>query len=251
MKTSEPLLVGYLKEQLDTIHQQTKQSKENQNEDISLCIETVSGKIVNPDNPNVDSIDFLDIAWALSRQPRFAGHSITEIPYNVAQHSVYVSELTEKILNGDIKIDDAAVSFAAQRISDVSNEFIIKTIIKSLFHDGHEAYTSDIPSPIKRIPTLYETLKVIEQKLDEAIYAHLNLEPMHDEEKIIIKYCDKIAQSIEAYQYMPSRGKNWNLPKPSITMLQKFPAPLPPLESYQLFISRFSYLNKKINNNNK
>jgi 5'-deoxynucleotidase YfbR-like HD superfamily hydrolase len=38
-----------------------------------------------------------DIAWSLSRQPRFAGHTITRLPYNVAHHSVFVSEIVQSL----------------------------------------------------------------------------------------------------------------------------------------------------------
>jgi hypothetical protein len=33
-----------------------------------------------------------DIAWALSRMPRFSGHSIPYVPYSVAQHCIQVAE---------------------------------------------------------------------------------------------------------------------------------------------------------------
>jgi hypothetical protein len=60
---------------------------------MSAIIETVTGKFVDIENPNRDDINLVDIAWALSRISRFAGHTITPIPYTVAQHSVLVARM--------------------------------------------------------------------------------------------------------------------------------------------------------------
>lgn len=210
--------------------------------DYSMCIETVSGKLVNPANPDPNNIELNDIAWSLSRIPRFAGHTITEVPYNVAQHSIYVSELLEKLfkdpgsLTGDIEIMQAAY-----RVT-VSNDSVRTVCAKALLHDAHEAYFGDIPSPIKKIPELRPTFKAIEAKLDSAIFMKLGLTPTSEDEYAIIKFCDKLAQAIEGYQYMPSRGRNWVLPEPTLVRLQEFPAPLAPLRSYELFLERYSEL---------
>lgn len=206
--------------------------------DLSLCIETVKGNLINPMAPDVNAIDIHDIAWALSRIPRFAGHTITETPYNVAQHSVYVSELVQDLMAGIG--EDGEILLLASSFQDHS-----KTLLKALVHDAHEAYIGDIPSPIKRIQDLNKTFKTIEHKLDAAIYECLGLPPLSDDEKKVIKYCDKLAQAIEGYQYMPSRGKNWQLPQPTLIMLQKFPAPMTPLESYRAFLSRYEDLRSR------
>ena len=207
-------------------------------DDVSLLIETVSGRRINPTSPDASQIDIHDIGWALSRIPRFAGHTITELPYNVAQHSVYVAELVEMILAGKIETDlFHDTSSDAQVFIDDDIQFFIK----ALLHDAHESYTGDIPSPIKRVPELRETLKIIESRLDHAIFTQFGLEEVTEDEKRVIKYADKLAQAIEGYQFMPSRGLDWNLPKPSLTMLQQFPAPLSPLASYQKFIEKFEY----------
>lgn len=210
--------------------------------DVSLCIETVTGKLVNPANPSLDAICVDDIAWALSRIPRFAGHTVTETPYNVAQHSVYVSELVSQLLYGHVNfahIDDG-LKIIRERINFGGQVQLVA--IKALFHDGHEAYFGDIPSPIKKIPALRDTFKMLETKLDEAIFKHLEVDPMSEDEKRVIKYCDKLAQAIEGYQFMPSRGLNWILPTPTLTMIQKFPAPMKPLDSYRAFLERYELL---------
>jgi hypothetical protein len=73
-------------------------------------------------DPRPEEIDILDIANALSKQCRFAGH--TNEFYSVAEHSVYVSYMTLDPLQG-------------------------------LLHDASEAYLVDMPSPIKKAMSQY------------------------------------------------------------------------------------------------
>jgi 5'-deoxynucleotidase YfbR-like HD superfamily hydrolase len=210
-------------------------------DDVGMLIETVSGLRINPTNPDSASIDIQDIGWALSRIPRFAGHTITRLPYNVAQHSVYVAELVEAIVNGTIDTDlfHDSSSLPAILVDDGT------IYLKALLHDAHEAYTGDIPSPIKRIPELRETLKLIEGRLDHAIFTQFQLDETTEDEKRLIKYADRLAQAVESYQFMPSRGLDWNLPSTSLVMLQQFPAPAEPLESYKKFIEKFNYYSQQ------
>lgn len=209
-----------------------------------LTIETASGNLVNPMYPDPDTIDIKDIGWALSRIPRFAGHTITEIPFNVAQHSIYVAELMERFLNSTLSFEDVS-SIDLKTANDMKFELDHTVashedfLLKCLLHDAHEAYTGDIPSPIKRIPELTPTIKMIESNLDKAISVKFDLQPYTQMEQKYIKFGDKLAQAIESYQFMPSRGLNWDLPKPSLAMIQQFPTPMTPLESYKKFIKTF------------
>lgn len=238
MSKLERSLDGLLKSPQSTTTLVKKPLTVSRNDDVSMLIETVSGKKINVTSPNASDIALDDIAWALSRIPRFAGHTITEVVYNVAQHSVYVSELVEELMTSkeDFILDDD-VWTAVLDISDKPQLFI-----KALMHDAHEAYTGDIPSPIKKIPELYETFKIIEARLDHAILSSFQLQELTDDERMVIKYCDKLAQAIEGYQFMPSRGSSWNLPKPTLKRLQAFPKPKKPLDSFEEFVLRFEHL---------
>lgn len=244
MMTSENLLTGFVENLQSSPTHLKKPITESQSEDVSMMIETVSGKRVNVTCPDKNDIALDDIAWALSRIPRFAGHTITEIPYNVAQHSVYVASLAEGILTGSLVI--TLPEDIKKSVRDIiSHGYNSSVLIKAQLHDAHEAYTGDIPSPIKKIPELRDTFKLIEMRLDHAIFSKFELTELTNDEKILIKFCDKLAQAIEGYQFMPSRGKDWNLPKPSLLMLQKFPAPTSPTESYKNFISHYEYLSEQ------
>jgi hypothetical protein len=79
-----------------------------------------------------------------------------------------------------------------------------------------------------------------------AIYKSLGIIPPTDDEELIIKKADLIAQRIESYQFMPSRGKHWEgLPDVSLERLQQFSAPMDSLTSYKLFMEKFNSLHTK------
>jgi hypothetical protein len=245
MKKSKALSSGSPEKIQDTMTDQKKPTGDAVSG--SFTIETVSGRLIDPANPSPDSISLTDIAWSLSRLPRFAGHTITKIPYNVAQHCVYVSELVERILNGEADLvatarDHQEANALMESITRVKYLGISpNAIMWGLLHDAHEAYIGDIPSPVKKIPGVRTVIKQLEEALDAAIVDAFSLDPDDIEMCYpLVKHADKLAQAIESYQYMPSRGKEWGLPIPTVEMLHQFPAPLSPLESYEAFLKRYT-----------
>ena len=82
---------------------------------------TYTGKVFPFDSITPDCIDIRDIAHSLSQLCRYTGH--TNMFYSVAQHSLLVSE---KMPGG-----------AADKLC-------------GLLHDGAEAYTNDLASPLKK-----------------------------------------------------------------------------------------------------
>ena len=91
-------------------------------------ISTYTGRHFNYQQPSPDDICIEDIAHALSQINRFCGH--TQYPYSVAQHSVGVSYL-------------------------VPPEFAFE----ALMHDAHEAYITDMMSPLKRLLPDYQQVE--------------------------------------------------------------------------------------------
>jgi len=179
-------------------------------------LETVSGRKVDVSNPDPSTIVIEDIAWALSRMPRFSGHSIPYIPYSVAQHCIQVAR--------DL----------APHGPDIQ--------LFGLLHDAAEAYINDLPSPVKHIPEIHAVIKKLEDSLMEAIYKALNIDPPTYDEEVIVKQADKTQQAVEAYNYMYSRGKDWNLPEVSFKKLQEFEDPLTSLDVYDKFLFFFTEL---------
>jgi 5'-deoxynucleotidase YfbR-like HD superfamily hydrolase len=179
-------------------------------------LETVSGRKINVTNPDPATIAITDIAWALSRMPRFSGHSIPYVPYSVAQHCIRVAE--------ELKAYGPRMQ------------------MHGLLHDAAEAYINDLPSPVKHIPEIHAVIKQLEDRLMTAIYKSLGLEHPTANEEHIVKIADKNQQAVEAYNFMYSRGSDWNLPEVSFKKLQEFEQPLTSVESYDKFLFFFKEL---------
>jgi len=187
-------------------------------------LETVSGRKVDINNPDPSTIAITDIAWALSRMPRFSGHSIPYIPYSVAQHCIQV--MKELAPHG------------------------YKIQLYGLLHDAAEAYINDLPSPVKHIPEIHAVISKLEGKLMLTIYEALELDPPTEEEEQIVKIADKHQQAVEAYNFMYSRGHDWNLPKVSFKKLQEFEEPLTSIRAYDLYLEFFEILLENVKKNN-
>lgn len=187
-------------------------------------LETVSGRKINVTDPDPGTIEISDIAWSLSRMPRFSGHSIPYIPYSVAQHCIQV--MKELAPHGE-------------RIQ-----------LHGLLHDAAEAYINDLPSPVKHIPEIHAVISKLEDKLMLTIYEALGIDPPTDEEHAIVKIADKHQQAVEAYNFMYSRGSDWNLPKVTFEKLQEFEQPLTSIKAYDLYLSYFEILIEKVKNQN-
>lgn len=185
-------------------------------------VETHSGLMVDFNNPLPEQITFGDVAWSLSRQSRYNGHTQGEFPYSVSQHSVWVA-------------------FIAQHWFDAGR----LTTLQALFHDAHEAYTGDIASPLKYIPELHAIIKPIEDRLQKVIHeAFLLLEPT-ERAKEIIRMADQYALAVEAHHLMHSNGKGWpcmeDLPA---ELLHFFWRPLPAQEAHELFWMAKNYIDR-------
>lgn len=138
--------------------------------------QTYTGRVMVPANPTVDMIDIEDIAHALSLQCRFAGH-IKQF-YSVAEHALRVSYSVP-----------------------------IQAAMYGLLHDGAEAYTVDIPTPIKRQLTGFQP---IEDRLMEAIIAKFNV-ALSPEIRLQVKSADEFMLREEAKALLnhPEMLKHW------------------------------------------
>lgn len=107
-------------------------------------IQTATGNKFDYANPRVDSISRIDIAHALDKMPRFAGHLNSN--YTVADHCLNLSLL-------------------------VPEHPLFK--LQALLHDAAEAYTMDIPTPLKDL--LDNKFRRIEINIESAIFEHFNV----------------------------------------------------------------------------
>lgn len=146
-------------------------------------IETYTGAYVDPLNLDAEppaKIRIADIAAALSKQCRYAGHCRRF--YSVAEHSYLVSLVVEYALRG---------TRAA--------------ILGALLHDASEAYLVDVPRPIKG--QLHE-YRLAEHNAQQAIYRRFGV-VLTAQDKQFISTADDYLLAEEAHHLMTSRGIGW------------------------------------------
>jgi hypothetical protein len=173
-------------------------------------LQTVSGRWVNPFEPDPDQLDIGDIARALANLCRFGGHS--RVFYSVAQHSVIVSELVEQRGGG------AEDAFAA------------------LMHDATEAYLGDMPHPLKHRSALGEAFRAAEGDLERAIRARFRIKPDVAE----IKRADRALLATERRTFS---ADSWHWPElEGVEPLDLVLTPWSPDEAALAFERRYAQL---------
>ena len=126
-------------------------------------ITTYTNKTIDLSNFSIMDVCIEDIAHSLALINRFNGHSA--FPISVAQHSVYVS-----------------------RLSDPGWE------LQGLLHDGAEAYIGDITKWLKQTPAMAEYRKW-EDKIHAAIMHHFGCnQNLHES----VKHADEMMVRYEA-----------------------------------------------------
>ena len=152
-------------------------------------VETFSGRYVNTKDPQVESIDLVDIAHALSQICRYGGHCSKF--YSVAEHSVAVSKRLER----------KGASLVKQ--------------LAGLHHDDTEGFLGDIPRPLKGLlRSMSDAYDVLTNQMDAVICEALGLTAygitpalFHD---VDVKDADNWMLFVEAKAFLPSGGINWS-----------------------------------------
>jgi 5'-deoxynucleotidase YfbR-like HD superfamily hydrolase len=173
-------------------------------------LQTVTGRWVNPFDPDPEQLDARDIARALGNLCRFGGHS--RAFYSVAQHSVIVSRLVEE------RGGDTEDAFAA------------------LMHDATEAYLGDMPHPIKHRSLLGAAFKAAEEHLENAIRERFGIKAEVPE----IKRADRALLATERRTFS---AESWHWPElDGVEALDLEIIPWPPDEAARAFADRFAEL---------
>ena len=128
-------------------------------------IQTFSGILFDVINPTTDMVNITDIAHALSQVNRFTGHTV--LPYNVAEHSVHVTNL----LPDEYKLE-------------------------GLLHDASEAYIADMATPVKHSEYM-EEYRIIERRIQNVCFDAFGLEPNLSSHNAV-KKSDKVMLKVEA-----------------------------------------------------
>jgi len=176
-------------------------------------LQTVSGRWVNPFDPDLGQLDAGDIARALANQCRFGGHS--RVFYSVAQHSVIVSRLVEE------RGGDAEDVFAA------------------LMHDATEAYLGDMPHPIKHRSALGAAFRQAEDQLEEALRDRFRIKADVPE----IKRADRALLATERRAFS---AESWHWPElEGVEPLDLELTAWPPDEAARAFAERYAELDAR------
>lgn len=187
--------------------------------DVPPVVETRSGRHVNIKNPKHGDIVISDIAFNLSRMPRFNGATMGAIPYSVAQHAVWAAVISEIELGADCV-----------------------TALQVLVAPSYKAYTFDVGEPVKRLSELYAPVTTIEAGLQGHIYHALQLATPTERVKKVVGKSYLAAHSVEAHYLMPSGGRPWTSPPPHQCLLDKFLPPIEAPHAFQLIMLAYSQL---------
>lgn len=186
-------------------------------------LETATGKRLDLLNPDAEQICIDDIAWSLSRLPRFGGHTTHWEPLSVAVHAQWVAMY--------LWVETRSHTMA----------------LHGLLRDAHEAYTGNIPKPMQSMPCLRHELKRVQQRVQAAIYSALQLPPVTNEARLMIQRANEQALAIQARVFMPGGGRDWNLPEPGHTALSiNQMVPIRPVPAYQSFMTTYKIFSAKL-----
>lgn len=182
-------------------------------------IETCSGVHFELAHPDPSLVRLSDIGWSLSRLARFTGHTTGREPYSVGQHSAWCAAVGERYFGFDSQL-----------------------CLQILLHDAHEAYTTDISTPVKKLLGR-ERIRWIQNRIQTAIHESLSI-PMPDaSQKEAIGMLDGLAVAVESYHTMPSNGRYWTEKGVDVASVnESFLRPLPNLYSYRLFLEMYKRL---------
>lgn len=158
---------GVQSEWLTNAHHERVPGTQEDSHDGAI-IATASGKPFHLEDPHSSAFTLYDVVRGMSNVCRFGGqlHRF----YSVAEHCVLVHDLLEK--HG-------------------ANE---ELVLAGLFHDAHEAFYCDIPSPLKRL--LGPTYSELTVRFDHVFCNRFGLrfESMHSQ---AVRAADIMARNIE------------------------------------------------------
>lgn len=144
------------------------------------------------------------IAHGLSQICRFGGH--TRAFYTVAQHSVIVSRLVPP-----------------------------EHALAALLHDAHEAFTGDIPAPLK---SLLPDYRAIEDRCESAVRDLFGVPQVMPS---CVKHADLVALATEQRDLMPEHDDEWAVPRGIEPMVGHIVA-VPAIVARAMFWDRFCEL---------
>lgn len=145
--------------------------------DASSHMVTACGNEVDLRYPRVETITLADISHHLAQINRYTG--ACRRPFSVAEHSLLVLEIVERVMALDVHGKLAA-----------------------LMHDAHEAYTQDLSTPAKG--QVGDAWHVFEGRLQRTVLSAFALNAATHHHAVAIKQADLIALATERAQLLPT-----------------------------------------------
>lgn len=169
---------------------------------IGDWMQTYSGKCFWPLDPRPDEVEIIDIAHSLSMRCRYGGHSTRF--YSVAEHSVLVS----------------------RHVSP-------QNALWGLLHDAAEAYSADVPRPLKRCLPQW---KPMEAAIMRAVCQRFGLPETEPDE---VKQIDFAMTADERDALMAPCDRNWGELPPKVgASIASYPS----WTAKAVFLERFQQL---------
>jgi 5'-deoxynucleotidase YfbR-like HD superfamily hydrolase len=178
----------------------------------------LSGRRLDLLDPSPLDVEIADIAHGLARVARWNGQTSGDHAFSVAQHSLVVDDIFQRI--GPATADESLVA---------------------LLHDAPEYVIGDMISPFKSV--VGGGYKTVEGRLEAAIHLRFGL-PAHASRSLKdrIKKADTIAAYFEATLlagFTPSEAQKFFGQPRGIVSEALLIEPLPALEAQRLFLDRF------------
>lgn len=144
---------------------------------------TASGQMMDMRTPRPAAVMAGDIAHHLAQINRFNGAAVR--PYSVAEHSLLVLEIVERMF-----------------VTDVHGKLF------ALMHDAHEAYTQDVTTPAK---DEVEGWRVFEGRFERIVRTAFALHTAALTHAEVTRKADLIALATERAQLLPPGGPQWEV----------------------------------------
>lgn len=153
--------------------------------------------MINLLDPQIEDITLRDIAYHLSRIPRFNGATIGRFPWSIADHSLLVEHFMSLLAEDP------------------------RWLLAALLHDAHEFVTGDITRPVQSAlwtvqgpRAAVDAIEFIQKMIQDRIHDRFNL-PITGcipvEIRATIRLCDNQALNYERKTLLaPSPEENWS-----------------------------------------
>ncbi|WP_332066089.1 HD family hydrolase [Bartonella sp. CB189] len=192
----------------------------SQNGEVRAWQRMLSGRRLDLLNPSPFDIEIKDIAHGLARVARWNGQTVGKYAYSVAQHSLLVEQIFQKLFPQ----------------SPNNNECLY-----ALLHDAPEYVIGDMISPFKAV--IGKKYKLIEKRIQDAIHIRFSL-PINPSQKILkkIKQADRIAafhESIALAGFNPEEALRYFGPSSSTSFDQLNLKPHSTQQIENDFLNRF------------